>query len=118
MANVEKRGRDQSESSRRRGGEVAATILKDVKPSQECGGDVSRTATEIGLTRQAAEDDALKAARDAAGRACKDKKCEGQGENCVFVEKSSTGSSGPVSGSNPPSYTATMTTTGSCACDK
>jgi hypothetical protein len=91
-------------------------VTKDIKPSEQCGGDVTRTATETGQTREAAEDAALKAAREAAQRACKDKKCEH--ENCKYVEKSSSGSSASVvPATTPSSFTATMTTAGSCGCE-
>lgn len=36
---------------------------KDIKPSEQCGGDVTRTATDTGATRAAAEDAALKRER-------------------------------------------------------
>ena len=91
---------------------------KDVRPSELCGGDVSRTATDTGISRETAEDNALKAARDAAQRACGSKKCNEQGRSCRYLEGSSTGSSAPVvPPTNPPTFTATMTTIGVCACE-
>jgi hypothetical protein len=91
---------------------------KDVKPSEQCAGDVSRTATDTGLSRETAEDNALEAARDAAQRACGSKKCDQQGRSCKYVERSTTGSSAPVvPATNPASFTATMTTSGVCACE-
>jgi hypothetical protein len=98
--------------------ELGFAVGRDIKPSEQCGGDVTRTATELGPTREAAEDAALHAARAAARRGCKEKKCGEPGQTCSYVEKSSAGSSSPVlPATNPPSFTATMTTTGSCGCE-
>ena len=94
----------------------AITEVRD-KGSKTCGGIVvSREATARGPNRQAAEDEALKAARAAAQRGCDGKDCETG--RCTYVEDSNTGSSREIDQQpNGDKFEATMKTNGECACE-
>lgn len=91
----------------------------DPKPSKACRGDVTRTATATGLTREEAEIAALDAAQKAAERACKSKDCGSGSTSCHYVENKTEGSSAPIDDARPgsPGWKATMSTIGTCACE-
>lgn len=89
-----------------------------IKPSEACKGNVTADGKGEGATPDAAVEQSIDRARSNGEKACKKKKCDGNGKLCTYNESSITvGDAEEIPGTNPTRYRAKSTSTGACDCE-